>query len=56
MNSMVLTANSGTMPIIVAVGHVYFLLHQSEKQEVPFSMAIGNEELIQDLFPNTRIC
>ena len=39
---MILTTTSGTMPIIVAVRRVYFLLHQREKKQVPFSMAIGN--------------
>ena len=36
---MVLTATVGATPIIVAVGHVYFFLHQREKEEIPFSMA-----------------
>ena len=48
---MVLKAISATMPIQVPVGHVYFLLHQREKMEVPFSMAIRNEELVQECFP-----
>ena len=45
INRKVLTAVLGAMSIIVAVGHLYFLLPLSEKKEVPFSMAIGNEEL-----------
>ena len=39
---MVLTAAPGAIPIIEAVGHVYFFLHQREKKEVSFCMAIGN--------------
>ena len=30
----------------VAVRHVYFLLHQREKKELPFNMAVGKEELM----------
>ena len=37
--------------MIVAVGHVCFLLHKREKKEVPFSMAIRNEELMHKCFP-----
>ena len=37
---MVLTATALAMPIIVAVGHVYFFLHQREEKEIPLSMAI----------------
>ena len=49
-------ATSGTTPIIVAVGHHYFLLSQREKKEAPFSMAVGNGELMQECFPkHTRM-
>ena len=48
---MVLMVTSGTMPVIVAVGHHYFLLYRREKKEVPFSMAVGNGELMQECFP-----
>ena len=37
--------------IIASVGHVLFLLHQRKKKEVPFSMAIGKEELMHECFP-----
>ena len=47
---MVVTATSGTMPIIVAVWDVNLLFHQDQK-EVPFSKAIGNEKLMQECFP-----
>ena len=47
---MVLTATSGAIPIMVASGHVYFLLYQREKREIPFSMAVGNEELRHECF------
>ena len=36
-NEIALPASSETMPIIEAVRHVNFLLHQSVKKEVPFS-------------------
>ena len=49
-HSMVSMATSGTMPIIVAIGQVYFLLHQ-RKKKVPFSLAIGNEEPMHECFP-----
>ena len=42
---------SKTISIIVAAGHVYFLMHQRQKKEVPFSMAVGNEKLMQECFP-----
>ena len=42
---------SGITPIIVAVGHRYFLLSQREKKEAPFSMAVGNGGLMQECFP-----
>ena len=38
------------MPIIVAAGYVYFLLHQSEKNKVPFSTDTGTEELVHKCF------
>ena len=43
---MLLNASSGTKPIILNAGHVYITL-QKINEEVPFSMAIGNEELMQ---------
>ena len=45
------------MPIIVAARHVYLLLHLKKEKgsTVPFSMAIGNEELVQECFP-THSC
>ena len=46
-----LCSTSGTKPIIVSAGHVYILMHQREKEEVPFSMAIGNRELMHECFP-----
>ena len=47
-----LTATSGTKPTIVSAGHVYILLHQREKKgSIPFSMAIGNGEIMQECFP-----
>ena len=45
------TATSGTKPIIVSTGHVYIFLHQERNEEVPFSMAIGNGELMPECFP-----
>ena len=48
---MVLLATSGTTPIIVAVGHLYFLLSQREKKEAPFRMVVGIGELMQECFP-----
>ena len=35
---------AGVIHILVAVEHILFFLHQREKEEVPFSMAIRNEE------------
>ena len=37
--------------IILSAGHVQFLLYQREKKEVPFTMAIGNWELMYEFFP-----
>ena len=51
VKSIVLTATSGAMPIIVAVSHVYFLLLQREKKKVLSTMAIGNKELMRESFP-----
>ena len=42
------------MPIIVAVGHVIYLLHPKEKKELPFSIPIEKEELVPYFFANTR--
>ena len=52
---MVLTVTSGAIPIIVAVGHVYFLVLQREKKEVPFSMATGNELMHECFLKRSRI-
>ena len=51
---MVLTATSGAMPIIVAFGtRLFFLAPKREKpiDEVQFSMAIRNVELMHECFP-----
>ena len=34
----------------MAVGYVYFILHQRGEKQVPFSMAIGNDELMHECF------
>ena len=54
-----LTATSGIKPLIVSAEHVYILLHghvyillpKDRNEEVPFSMAIGNGELMHECFP-----
>ena len=46
-----LTATSGTKPIIVPLGMFIFSCTKKRKEEVPFSMAIGNGELMHKCFP-----
>ena len=45
-----LTVTSGTKPVIVSAGHVRSCTKE-RNEEVPFSMAIRNGELMHECFP-----
>ena len=47
---MVLTATSGTTPLIASAGHVQLLFHQREIKGRTIRMAIGNEEHMHNCF------
>ena len=48
-------AASGAMPIIVAVRACLFFFGPREKNEVPFSIAIGNDVLYTRVFSQTLV-